>query len=174
MTMFRLLVTIMFVSVVEGDCWKPIVVNSDRNYVIKNEGKVYKSSSHVGREEMIKSDLVINGDSLNVIRSGYSYPLGDTVVIELFETTLSYHNLFDIIILNDQYYIRYSREINDTDFIQKFQSMKSKLELSSLNFSNRSKIRGHVEYTGECLSGCSEKKKEIRIEGNFVVKINRY
>jgi hypothetical protein len=172
--MFRLLATILVIGVIKGDCWKPVVVNASRNYIIKNEGKVYKSSSIVGREDVIKSDLMINGDSSNIIRSGYSFPLGDTVVIELFETTVGYHNLFDIVILKDQYLIRYSREINDTEFVQKFELVKSKLELSSLDFSNGHKIRGHVEYTGRCVSGCSDKNKKIRIEGNFAVKINKY
>jgi len=172
--MLRLLVAILIIGIVEGDCWKPVVVNSSRNYIIKNEGKIYKSSSTIGREDVIKSYLMINRDSSNVVRSGYSFPLGDTVVIELFETTVSYHNLFDIVILKDQYTIRYSREINDTEFVQKFETVKSKLELNSSDFSNGSKIRGHVEYTGKCVSGCSDKNKKIKIEGNFAVKINRY
>jgi len=172
--MFRLLTVILLVSVVESDCWKPIIVNSGRTYVIKNEGKVYKSSSRIGREDMIKSDLMINEDSSMVIRSAYSFPLGDTVVLELFETNTSYHNLFDIVILKDQYLIRYSREINDTEFVQKFEPVKSKLELSSSDFSNGNNIRGHVEYTGRCVSGCADKNKKIKIEGNFAVKIHRY
>jgi hypothetical protein len=100
--------------------------------------------------------------------------LGDTLVIELFETTTSYHNLFDIVILNDQYFIRYSREINDTEFVQKFEPLKSRLELNSSDFSGGNKIRGHVEYTGRCVSGCSDKSKKVMIEGSFAVKIHRY
>jgi hypothetical protein len=172
--MFRLLITVLLISVVERDCWKPIIVNPGRNYIIKNEGKVYRSSSSEGREQPIESILIINGDPSNVIRSGYSFPLGDTVVIELFETNVTFHNLFDIVILKDQYIIRYSREINDTEFVQKFEQVKSKLELNSSDFSNGNKIRGHVEYTGRCVSGCSDKVKKFKIEGNFAVKIHRY
>jgi hypothetical protein len=164
----------LLIAITEGTCLKPIVVNPGRNFIIKNEGVVYKSSSRVGREDVIKSDLVINEDPSSLMRSGYSFPMGDTVVIELFETTESYHNIFDIMILKDQYLIQYRREINDTEFVQKFAPVKSKLELSSSDISNGSKIRGRVEYTGRCVSGCSDKNSRIRIEGNFAVKINQY
>jgi hypothetical protein len=169
--MFRLCIAILLMDVVRGDCWKKIIVNKDRNYVIKNEGKLQKPQDLVSTTD---ADLVINGEPTAVIRSGYSFSLGDTVVIELFETTVSYHNLFDVVILNDQYIIRYSREINNTEIVQKFEPMKSKLELSSSDFSNGSKVRGHVEYTGRCVSGCSDKNKKVKIEGNFAVKIDRY
>ena len=64
--------------------------------------------------------------------------------------------------------------INFMDVVQKFEVVKSKLELNSANLVKGSKIRGHVEYTGKCVSGCSEKNRRIRIEGNFAVKIYRY
>jgi len=169
--MLRLSIVILIACVIEGDCWKAIVMNTKRDYVVKNEGKLQNVEDILSTTE---ADLVIDEELATVIRSGYSFPLKDTVVIELFETTVGYHNLFDIVILKDQYLIRYSREINDTEFIQKFEPVKSKLELSSLDFSNGSKIRGHVEYTGRCVSGCLDKNKKIKIEGNFAVKINRY
>jgi hypothetical protein len=169
--MFRFLLAILLINVAKGDCWKSIAVNSARSYVIKNEGKLQNPEDLLSTTD---ADLIIDGDSSHVIRSGYSFPQADTVVMELFETTVSYHNLFDIVIVKDQYQMRYSREINNTEFVQKFEPVKTKLELSSSDFSNGNKIRGHIKYTGRCVSGCSDKNKKIRIEGNFAVKINRY
>lgn len=169
--MVRLLLTILFISVAKGDCWKPISVNSQRSYVIKNEGILQNPEDKISTTD---ADLIIDGDSLNVIRSGYSFPLADTVVIELFETNEMYHNLFDIVIVEDRYTIMYSREVNNTEFVQKFETVRSKVEFNSSDFSNGSKIRGHVEYLGKCKSGCSDKNKKIRIEGNFAVEIHRY
>jgi hypothetical protein len=172
--MLRLLIAILILSLAESECWKPIQFNPAQNYPVKNEGKAYRSSSYTEREDDIKSDLVINGDSSTSIRSGYSFPLGDTIVIELFETTMSYHNVFDIVIVDDKYLIRYSREINDSEFIQKFEPIHSQLELSSSDFSNGNKIRGHVEFIGKCVTGCSDQNRQLRIKGNFSVKIHRY
>jgi len=173
--MLRLSIAILIACVIEGDCWKTIIVNTKRDYSIKNEGKSFKPL-YLENEESINSDLVIDGNAANVIKMGYSspFPMNDTVKIEIFDNEASYAHSFNIIILKDRYVIRYSREIIDTEFIQKFEPVKSKLELSSLDFSNGSKIRGHVEYTGRCVSGCLDKNKKIKIEGNFAVKINRY
>jgi hypothetical protein len=170
--MFRLGIA-LFVTIFAGDCWQPIIVDAGRTYAVKREGKLHKTA-HEDREQMTRADLVIDGDSSNVIRAGYSVPLGDTVVIELFETTISYHHLFDIIILEDRYAIRYVREINETDLVQVFECTKSRIVFNSSDFSNNSQIRGYVEYTGRCLSGCSDKHKLIKISGNFSVEINRY
>lgn len=172
--MSKLFVILLLLVLHQDDCLRPIVVNTKHTYIVNNEGKIYKSSSSTGREDKIKSDLIINGDFSRMIRSGYSFPLGDTIVIELFETTADYHYLFDIFIVNGKYLIRYTREINDTEIVQKFKTIKSKLEFNSIEFSNGNNIRGHIEYIGNCVSGCVTDSKKVKIEGDFAIRINRY
>jgi len=141
----RISILVVFFLSVQQERWKPIIVNAQRKYQIKEEGKLLKPEDILSG---IDADLIIDDEASASIRLGYSFPLGDTTVIQLFETSASYHNLFDIVIFKDQYLIRYSREINDTDFVQKFVPLKTKLELNCADFSNGSKIRGYVEYSG--------------------------
>jgi hypothetical protein len=46
--MLRLFIAIFLISVVEGDCWKKIIVNPERSYGIKNEGKLQKPEDILG------------------------------------------------------------------------------------------------------------------------------
>ena len=171
--MLRLLFIVFVTLAMGSDCWRPIILNTQRNYEIKNEGRSYRPL-YLENEEIIQSNLIIDADSARVIRMTTSVPLNDTIVIKLFDNEESFAHAFDIVVIKDQYLIRYSREINFTDLIQKFEPVKTKLELNSLDFSKGSRIRGHIEYTGKCISGCTDKNKKVRIEGNFAVKIYRY
>jgi hypothetical protein len=168
--MLRLLLIVLAMVVTKVDQWNQIVVNTQRKYDIRNEGKLYKPL-YLDNEESIQADAVIDGDSSKVIRLTTSVLLGDTVVIKLFDNEESFAHAFDILIYKGNYMMRYSREINFTDLVQKFDPVKSKLELSSLNVSDGSDVRGHVEYIGECVSGCTSKKKRVQISGEFTVKI---
>jgi len=173
--MLRLLVTILFISGIHGDCWKSIVISRERPYLVKNEGESFKPL-YSENKASVNSDLMIDEDTARLIKMGYSYPfpMGDTVRLDLFDNEASYAHSFKIYILRNKYLIKYSREIVGTDLVQKFEPVKSMLELNSLDFSNGSKIRGHVEYTGKCVSGCSNKSRRVWIAGNFAVKIHRY
>lgn len=153
-----------------GDCWRAFVVNKQLQFEVKDEGKMF-TPLYLENAEAINADLVIDGDTSRRIKMGFSSPLamGDTIRIDLFDNEEAYAHLFEIFILKDKYLIRYSREINYTDVVQVFVPIKSHLELNSSNFIYGSKIRGRVSYLGRCISGCSDKDKQIRIEGNFAV-----
>jgi hypothetical protein len=76
--MLRLLILLLTITVIQGDCWKLFVINPEQKYVIKNEGKLQNVEDVLSTTE---ADLVIDADTSSVIRSGNSTPLGDTVVI---------------------------------------------------------------------------------------------
>ncbi len=140
--MLRVLIAILLITCNERDCWKPIVVNAKRSYFIRNEGKSFKPL-YLLNEERITAELVIDGDTANVIKMGTSIPfsMADTVKIELFDNGPSYAHSFKIVILKEQYLIQYNREIVGADLVQKFEAVKTKLELNSLDLSKGSKIR---------------------------------
>lgn len=71
----RLLFTVFAILAIEGDCWRPIIVNTQRNYEINNEGKSYRPL-YLENDDVIQSDLVIDADPARVIRMTTSGPLG--------------------------------------------------------------------------------------------------
>lgn len=173
--MSRILIFTLFFFVSSRDCWKTVELNSRDAYFIPNEGKLFKPL-YSENEETINAYLVINNDTASLIKMCYTspFPMGDTVKIEAFDNEASFSNSLTVTIFHNKYKIDYKREVNFTDLVQKFGTVKSELVLSSLDFSNLGKIRCHIEYTGKCISGCTEKNKKISIEGNFVTKIHRY
>lgn len=173
--MLKYLSVILFISCFGSDCWMPIIFNTNRSYVIKNQGKAFKPL-YSENEFKVNAALVIDGDTARTLRLSDTdpFPMADTLRIDVFDNEVGYAHTFSIVILKDKYSIRYMREINYTEFVQKFESVESKLELSSSDFSNGSHVSGHVEYIGRCASGCIDTQKKIRIEGNFSVKISRY
>jgi hypothetical protein len=167
------LILLVFGCAINTYDWRPIVLNTQRQYVIRNEGQPF-TPLYSPNQFTIDSDLIIDGDSANVIRQSISTPYRDSTVIELYESSESYEQFVTIYVWKGKYQVKYEREIDLTDLVQRFECVDSKLELNSLDFSDRKKIRGYLEFEGKCIEGCIDKNKKIRIAGNFVVTIYRY
>ena len=157
----------------QADHWRPIVVNIKRQYVIRNEGHSF-TPVYSPNEYPIECDLIIDGDSANVIRQVSSMPYGDSTMVVLYESAESYEQQVTIYVWKRKYQVKYERVIDFTDLIQRFECIDSKLELNSLDLANRKEIRGYLEFQGKCVEGCSDKNKRIRIAGNFVFTVYRF
>lgn len=172
--MSKFLFILLVGHIVLADSWKKIVIDTRRSYIVKDEGKAIKPL-HMDYEETVNSELLIN-DNGDLIRMAYSspFPSGDTLKIEFFDNGVSFAHSFRVLLLKDKYLATYSREIIGTDLFQTFEPIKTKLVLNSCDFSKGTKIRGYVQFVGECAAGCSDKIKKIHIEGTFAITINKY
>jgi hypothetical protein len=171
--MKSLTIFLCLVCATHADHWRPIVLNIERQYMIRNEGQAF-TPLYSPNKFTIDCDLIIDKDSANVIRQSNSTPHGDSTIIELYESSESFEHYITIYVSKGKYQVEYKRTIDLTDLFQRFESTDSKLELNSLDFSDRKKIHGYLEFRGKCVEGCIDKNKKVEIAGNFGVTIYRY
>ena len=84
--MLKYLSVILFISCFGSDCWMPIIFNTNRSYVIKNQGKAFKPL-YSENEFKVNAALVIDGDTARTLRLSDTdpFPMADTLRIDVFD-----------------------------------------------------------------------------------------
>jgi hypothetical protein len=141
-------------------CYEP-----SKSFPIKDEGMSYPISL-TGDTDIITSDLIINEDTINSIRSSYAKLSGDSLLITLYGNATAYYHKYRVTIYKNHFDILYDYKISGPYTERKIVTITSKLILNTDDFLKGNIVRGFTQFYGECVRGGCEGKK-FNIKGNF-------
>ena len=161
------LISLLIVSnVVAGQVYKPLAIDTKKDFKFRNEGKTIKWWDVI---ETVNSDMLVNDDTLTDIQFTKAKLRGDTLDIEIYQSDESHDHHYRIEIIKDRYKIDYdfSYPADTTD--RKIQPLDFMLTLITKKFKKGKDIRGYTEFKGKCIQNCYD---EILIaKGTFKVTV---
>jgi hypothetical protein len=140
-----------------------------RNYHIKDEGKKYKPTLH-GDEEIIRSNIIVNGDTLRQLFNTEGKIIGDSAIITIYGQNADSYHEYIIGIHKNQYKVKYSFITPLEPWPRSIETVSSALKLEKTNFIKGDSVRGYIEYEGRCAKGCAADRYFVK--GNFIVLFN--
>jgi hypothetical protein len=146
-----------------------VQVDFDRKFVIDKEDSLYRTTYH-GPKEKIKADLVIEGIKVKDpqrIKSSWGQIKGDTVEIQLYNTSPGFYHEYVIKIWKTSFNIAYNYKTSGDPHVREIITDSATLVLNTKRLKKGQTIRGHTEYRGRCTKGCGI--EEYKIAGNFAV-----
>jgi hypothetical protein len=146
--------------------WRDFIVDRSDTYQIDLEDEVYLSDFDEPNDTVRASIEVRNKDqAFSQIKLSGATLVNDTLKINLHTTTPAYHHEYQIIVANGKYTIKYRFSGGGGIFDEVLAAIDTKLKLNSSQFEKGDVIRGHTEFTAECIKPCN--KGLFTAIGNF-------
>jgi hypothetical protein len=149
-----------------GQVYKPLTVDSKKDFKFRNEGKVIKWWDE---QETVNSDMLVNNDTLTDIQFTKAKLRGDTLDIEIYQNDESHDHHYKIEIIRDKYKIDYdfSYPADTTD--RRIQTLDFMLTLNTKTFKKGKTVKGYTEFKGKCIENCYD--NIIIAKGYFKVTV---
>ncbi|MBN8577378.1 MAG: hypothetical protein J0L66_10575 [Cytophagales bacterium] len=176
--LFNLTILILISCSSQDRDFQSITFDTSNDFKIINEDSVYNALEGVADfQEIVKitSDTRLISDSdfkqMDEIKFSEARIESDTLDILLYETNSIFDYKYKIKIVDGKFKIDFWYQTTIDTIDREIRTLKQTLILNKREFKKGDEIRGHTEYEGQCIKGCSTDENPIIIKGNFKVKV---